>query len=147
MQRISTTVLGLAGRPEAARLRALAEQLGEHANVRAVLPAAEDPVLDRAVAAWRETAGTHVPFVVHDADPLAEVAVAWADRWDAAGAGAGAGAGTVGRLEVAVQAVLQRWRAGSLDEPSSVWWSSAGTRPASRHGSRGSAPPKRSTTP
>jgi hypothetical protein len=61
------------------------------------------------VAAWREVAGAHVPFVVHDADPLADVADAWVDRWD--------GAGDVGRLEVCVQAALQRWRAGTLDLP------------------------------
>jgi hypothetical protein len=109
VQRIATTVLGLVGSPDAARLRDLADRLGEHANVRAVLPGPEEPSLDRAVAAWREVAGAHVPFVVHDADPLAEVAAAWVDRWD--------GAGDVGRLEVCTQATLQRWRAGSLDLP------------------------------
>ena len=62
-----------------------------------------------AVEAWGEAARAHVPFVVHDADPLAEVGSAWVDRWD--------GAGDVGRLEVAVQAVLQRWRAGTLELP------------------------------
>jgi hypothetical protein len=109
VQRIATTVLGLVGSPGEERLRALADALGTHANIRAVLPDAEDPPLDRAVAAWREAAGAHGPFVVHDADPLAAVAAAWVDRWD--------GAGDVGRLEVAVQAVLQRWRAGTLELP------------------------------
>jgi hypothetical protein len=109
VQRIATTVLGLVGSPDAARLRDLAGRLGEHANVRAVLPDPQDPAIDRAVAAWREVAGAHVPFVVHDADPLADVADAWVDRWD--------GAGDVGRLEVCVQAALQRWRAGTLDLP------------------------------
>jgi hypothetical protein len=109
MQRVSTTVLGLVGSPEPARLRELASRLGEHANVRAALPEADDLALDRAVAAWREAAGAHLPFLVHDADPLAEVAAAWVDRWD--------GTQDVGRLEVAVQAVLQRWRAGSLELP------------------------------
>ena len=109
MQRISTTVLGLVGSPDAARLRELTGRLGEHGNVRAVLPDADEPPLDRAVAAWRQAAGAHVPYLVHDADPLAEVAAAWVDRWD--------GAGDVGRLEVAVQATLQRWRAGSLQLP------------------------------
>ncbi len=109
MQRISTTVLGLVGSPDAARLRELTGRLGEHGNVRAVLPDADEPPLDRAVAAWRQAAGAHVPYLVHDADPLAEVAAAWVDRWD--------GAGDVGRLEVAVQAALQRWRAGSLQLP------------------------------
>lgn len=109
MQRIATTVLGLVGSPDGSRLRELAGRLGERANVRAVLPDAEAPLIDRAVAAWRETAGAHLPFIVHDADPLAEVAAAWVDRWD--------GAGDIGRLEVAVQAVLQRWRAGTLELP------------------------------
>lgn len=109
MQRIATTVLGLVGSPDGSRLRALGGRLGERANVRAVLPEPEEPAIDRAVAAWRETAGAHLPFIVHDADPLAEVAGAWVDRWD--------GAGDVGRLEVAVQAVLQRWRAGTLELP------------------------------
>jgi hypothetical protein len=109
MQRIATTVLGLVGSPEPARLRALAHRLGERANVRAVLPEADDPSIDRAVAAWRETAGAHLPFIVHDADPLADAAAAWVDRWD--------GAGDIGRLEIAVQAVLQRWRAGTLELP------------------------------
>jgi hypothetical protein len=109
VQRISTTVLGLVGSPAAARLRELTGRLGEHGNVRAVLPDADEPPLDRAVAAWRQAAGAHVPYLVHDADPLAEVAAAWVDRWD--------GAGDVGRLEVAVQAALQRWRAGSLQLP------------------------------
>jgi hypothetical protein len=109
VQRIATTVLGLVGSPDPLRLRALARGLGERANVRAVLPEADDPSIDRAVAAWRETAGAHLPFIVHDADPLAEVAAAWVDRWD--------GAGDIGRLEIAVQAVLQRWRAGTLELP------------------------------
>ena len=109
VQHISTTVLGLVGSPDPARLRALAGGLGERANVRAVLPEADEPALDRAVAAWRAAAGAHLPFLVHDADPLAEVAAAWVDRWD--------GAGDIGRLEVAVQAALQRWRAGSLALP------------------------------
>jgi len=109
VQRIATTVLGLVGSPDDSRLRALGGRLGERTNVRAVLPEADDPSIDRAVAAWRETAGAHLPFIVHDADPLAEVAAAWVDRWD--------GAGDVGRLEIAVQAVLQRWRAGTLELP------------------------------
>jgi hypothetical protein len=109
MQRIATTVLGLVGSPDPTRLRTLARGLGERANVRAVLPEVDDPSIDRAVAAWRETAGAHLPFIVHDADPLAEVAAAWVDRWD--------GAGDIGRLEIAVQAVLQRWRAGTLELP------------------------------
>lgn len=109
MQRIATTVLGVVGAPDAERRRELVAALGQGANVRAVLPDPEGAPIDRAVEAWREAARAHVPFVVHDADPLAEVGSAWVDRWD--------GAGDVGRLEVAVQAVLQRWRAGTVELP------------------------------
>lgn len=109
MQRIATTVLGLVGSPDQPRLRELVGALGNRANVRAVLPEVDEPAIDRAMAAWREAAGAHLPFIVHEADPLADVAAAWVDRWD--------GAGDVGRLEIAVQAVLQRWRAGTLELP------------------------------
>ena len=109
MQRIATTVLGIVGAPDDDRLRVLAAALGEGANVRAVLPDAGEPPLDRAVEAWREAARAHVPFIVHDADPLAEVAAAWRERWE--------GSDEVGRLEVAAHGVLQRWRAGSLQLP------------------------------
>jgi hypothetical protein len=109
VQRISTTVLTVVGAASDADLRALASQLGEGSNVRALLPELDAPTLDRAVAAWSEAARAHVPYVVHDADPLAEVASAWTDRWD--------GSDEVGRLEVAVAGVLQRWRARTLELP------------------------------
>ncbi|MDQ4130412.1 MAG: hypothetical protein M3133_05395, partial [Actinomycetota bacterium] len=97
------------GAPSGEELGALAASLGEAANVRAVVADAHDAPLDRAVTAWGEAARAHIPYVVHDSDPLAEVAAAWIDRWE--------GSGDVGRLEVAVQAVLQRWRARSLELP------------------------------
>ena len=109
MQRVATTVLAVVGSPADEDLRALAGSLGEAANIRAALPDADAAPLDRAVAAWGEAARAHIPYLVHDADPLAEVAVAWTDRWEETG--------EVGRLEVAVQAVLQRWRARSLELP------------------------------
>ena len=109
MQRIATTVLALVGSPSAEDLRVLARFLGEAANVRSTLPAADAPPLDRAVAAWAEATSAHIPYLVHDADPLAEVAAAWIDRWD--------DVGDIGRLEVAVQAVMQRWRARTLELP------------------------------
>lgn len=108
-RRVATTVLAVVGARPGEELRTLAASLGQAANVRAVLPAADLPPLDRAVAAWGEAVRAHIPYVVHDADPLADVAAAWVDRWD--------GTGDVGRLEVAAQAVLQRWRAGALDLP------------------------------
>jgi hypothetical protein len=109
MQRVATTVLALAGARPAEQLRALVASLGEAANVRAVVPDVDAAPLDRAVAAWDEAVRAHIPYFVHDADPLADVAAAWIDRMD--------GRGDVGRLEVAVQAVLQRWRAGSVELP------------------------------
>ncbi|MFN2555527.1 MAG: hypothetical protein ABR592_01410 [Nitriliruptorales bacterium] len=109
MQRIASTVLTLVGAPPGEELRALAASLGAAANVRAVLPDADDASLERAITAWGEAARAHIPYVVHDADPLAEVAKAWIERWE--------GSGEVGQLEVAVQAVLQRWRARSLELP------------------------------
>jgi hypothetical protein len=109
MQRVATTVLTLVGALPVDELRAIAASLGKAANVRAVLPAPEAAPIDRAMAAWGEATRVHIPYLVHDADPLAEVAAAWVDRWD--------GTGGIGRLEVAVQAVLQRWRARSLELP------------------------------
>ncbi len=109
MQRIASTVLALVGAPPREELRALAASLGEAANVRAVVPETDGAPLDRAAAAWGEAARAHIPYVVHDADPLADVAAAWTERWE--------GSGEVGGLEVAVRAVLQRWRARSLELP------------------------------
>lgn len=106
MQRISSTVLAVVDHdPD----RGLPHALGVGANVRAVVPDPSDPPLDRAVAAWREAARTHLAYVVHDADPLAEVVDRWVERWDA-------GADLAG-LDVDVQAVLARWRAGTLQLP------------------------------
>lgn len=65
--------------------------------------------MTRAVAAWREARRAHVPFLVHDADPLADVAEAWVSRLD--------GTGPLGELEVAVRKTLVRWRAGLLELP------------------------------
>ncbi len=109
MQRAASTVLALVGATPPEDMRRLAGSLGEAANVRAVLPEPESPPLDRATAAWREAVRAHIPYVVHDADPLDEVAAAWVDRWEEDG--------DVGRLEVTVRAVLERWRAGAVELP------------------------------
>lgn len=109
MQRVATTVLALVGAPPVQDLRALAASLGETVNIRAVLPEADAPPLDRAVAAWGEAAHAHIPYLVHDADPLTEVSAAWVERWE--------GTGDPGRLEVAIHEVLRRWRARSLELP------------------------------
>lgn len=105
MQRVSTTVIGLVG----ARAREATEALGAAANVRAVIPDPDADPLDRAVEAWREASGAHVPYLAHDADPLADVADAWVRWYDQQGAR--------GDLEVAVEAALTRWRARSVELP------------------------------
>lgn len=105
MQRSSATVVALVGAGSGELLSGLARAGG----VRAV---AVDPALDpieRAVAAQHGTAGAGAALAVHDADPLAAVAGAWARLFD--------GGGAIGELEVARAAVVQRWRAGAFDLP------------------------------
>jgi hypothetical protein len=79
------------------------------ANVRVVRPDADAPALDRAVVAWEQARRTSTPYLLHDADPLAWVADAWARRFQERG--------SAGDLEVAVAETLARWRARSLDLP------------------------------
>jgi hypothetical protein len=104
MQRASTTVVVLVGPGTATLLRTLEEA----ANVRA-LHLDEASPLDRAVAASQQAAGAHVPYLVHDADPLARVVDAWARYFDEAG--------PIGELEVAVSHTLARARTGALELP------------------------------
>ena len=104
MDRHATTVVALVG-PQAG---AGASSLRNRANVRVALPDEEGPA-DRARAAWRLAAGMSVPYLVHDADPLAAVVDAWVRRFDEAG--------PVGELEVAVADVVTRWRARSVGLP------------------------------
>jgi hypothetical protein len=81
MQRISTTVIGLVG--EGAR--ACAEGLARAPNIRVELPDPAAPPLERAAAAWQAATSTQLPYLVHDADPLALVAASIATlasgRW------------------------------------------------------------------
>jgi hypothetical protein len=79
------------------------------ANVRVRRPDPDLPALDRAVAVWDQARGTAVPYLLHDADPLAVTADTWVARFE--------GGGTPGALEVAVATTLARWRARSLDLP------------------------------
>jgi hypothetical protein len=79
------------------------------ANVRVLRPDADAAALDRAVMAWEQARRTSTPYLMHDADPLAWVADAWARRFQAEG--------SAGDLEVAVAETLARWRARSLDLP------------------------------
>ena len=105
MQRISTTVIGLVGE----RARPTAEGLERAANIRVELPDPAAAPMDRAVAAWQAAASAHLPYLVHDADPLALVADAWVRRFDEQG--------PAGELEVAVRETLARWRARTIDLP------------------------------
>src|SRR5262249_28258984 len=105
MQRASTTVVVLVGAGTAAAFRTLEGAT----NVRVLHVDDEDSPLDRAVAATREAAGAHIPYLVHDADPLALVADAWARYFD--------GSGPVGELEVAVSDTVARARTGALELP------------------------------
>ena len=98
MDRHATTVVAVVG----TGARAAVESLRGRANVRVV-------VTDDPEAAWRLAAGASVPYLVHDADPLAAVADAWVRRFDEGGA--------VGELEVAVADVVARWRSGSVGLP------------------------------
>ncbi len=104
MDRHATTVVAVVG----TGARRAVESLRGRANVRVVVPG-EEGVADRAGAAWRLAAGTSVPYLVHDADPLAAVADAWVRRFDEVGA--------AGELEVAVADVVARWRARSVGLP------------------------------
>lgn len=92
--------------------RSVLTSLTSAANVTLVL--ADDTLTPaaRSVAAWRDARSAATPYVVHDADPLAEVAAAWTARYDEAGA--------VGDLEVAVSAAVARFRRGEVDLPDSL---------------------------
>jgi hypothetical protein len=104
-QRTSTTVVAVVGTDAAACV----ERLGRAANVVPVTVDADEPPLDRAVAAWSDAARSHSPYFVHDADPLAAVADAWVRRYDEEG--------PIGELEVAEVETLARWRVGSIELP------------------------------
>jgi hypothetical protein len=78
-------------------------------NVRVFETDPAAPALDRAVAACERARSSAAPYLVHDADPLAVVAEAWAAWFD--------GQGARGDLELAVTETLARWRTGALDLP------------------------------
>jgi hypothetical protein len=102
--KVNTTVVAVVAPPEIDPLDGL-----HAANVRVRRPDPQAPALDRAVAVWEQARGTAAPYLVHDADPLADAADAWVARFE--------GRGVPGSLEVAVAATLARWRARSLDLP------------------------------
>jgi hypothetical protein len=104
MQRISTTVVALIG-PDASRRT---RQVGEAANVLAVVPDGDQP-LDRAAAAWASAVSTSRTYFVHDADPLKAVATDWAALYD--------GTGKRGDLETSIANALARWRSRTIELP------------------------------
>ncbi|WP_307874874.1 hypothetical protein [Frankia nepalensis] len=116
MHRLSSTVVCVVGPDPTASpdtvTRSVVAPLASAANVTLVLPDDTMSPGARAAAAWRECRGVATPYVVHDADPLAEVAAAWTARYDEAGA--------VGDLEVAVAAAADRFRRGEVDMPDSL---------------------------
>jgi hypothetical protein len=79
------------------------------ANVRVLRPDPDLAPLDRAKVVWDQARRTSASYLVHDADPLAWIADAWAARFE--------GRGVVGDLEVAVSETVSRWRARNLDLP------------------------------
>src|SRR5437870_1910813 len=105
MQRASTTVVVLVGPGTATLL----QMLEDAANVRVLHLDDNSSPLDRAVAATRQAGGAHIPYLVHDADPLARGVDAWARYFDEAG--------PIGELEVAVSDTLARARTGALELP------------------------------
>jgi hypothetical protein len=112
------------------------------ANVRVVRSDPDAPAFERSAAVWEQARRTTAPYLVHDADPLALVAEAWARRFE--------GQGVAGDLEVAVAATLARWRARSLDLPDYYLVVDAeDLRPTLRHwflGLMGAAAPTRVVT-
>jgi hypothetical protein len=104
MQLANTTVIAAVGPGDLAALDAI------HAsNVRVVRPDASAAPLERAVMACSEARRTGASYCLHDADPLASVAQAWAGRFDREA--------VAGELELAVAATVTRWRARSLELP------------------------------
>ena len=97
MRRVNSTVVVVAGE-QAADVIAGLDGLG---NVRAIHRPPEETMA--AVARATST------YVVHDADPLAEVSGAWADFFD--------GTGVTGALEVAIEQALAGLRADRLMLP------------------------------
>ncbi|MEV1174510.1 hypothetical protein [Nonomuraea sp. NPDC049784] len=100
MRRLSSTVVVVAG-DGAADVVAGLDRLH---NVRAI------PRGERRPAEVMEIAGrSAATYVVHDADPLADVATAWTAYFD--------GTGVAGALEVAIEAALGELRADRLTLP------------------------------
>jgi hypothetical protein len=134
---VNTTVVVVVAPDDAAPLDDI-----HAANVRVLRTEADVAPLERARAASEQARRTTTPYLMHDADPLAWVAEAWAQRFE--------GHGAAGDLEVAVAETLARWRARSLDLPDYyLVVDPEGIRPTLRHwflGLLASAAPARVVT-
>jgi len=100
MRRLTSTVVVVAGDRAGDLIKGLD---GLH-NVRAIVREERTPAEVTDLAA-RSSA----TYVVHDADPLADVATAWTEFFD--------GTGVVGALEVAIESALAELRADRLALP------------------------------
>jgi hypothetical protein len=120
MQRIMSTVIAVVGE----HAGALVESLGAAANVRTSRPDPDRAPLERAVAAWSEAVGSRSPYLLHDADPLADVATAWVRRYDEQG--------PAGELELAIRETVLRWRARAIELPDYYLVLDPGGWPATR---------------
>lgn len=99
MQRLSTTVIALVGE-DAERV---AQGVEGGLNLR-LLPATGDPL-----TTWSAVVRTRAPYCAILDDPLAEVAAAWTELFEAREA--------TGALEIAVSGVRARIASGALDLP------------------------------
>lgn len=106
---VNTTVIAVVAPPAAGTGHADPLDDVRGTNVRVLRTDADAPALERAIKAWEQARRTSTPYLLHDADPLAWVADAWAKRFE--------GPNVAGDLEVAVAETLARWRARSLDLP------------------------------
>jgi hypothetical protein len=104
MLSVNTTVVAVVAPPGVSPL-----DQARAANVRVLRPDPERSVLERAQDAWQQAHATSTSYLLHDADPLAWIADAWAARFE--------GRGAVGDLEVAVSETVARWRARTLELP------------------------------
>ncbi|NEE03137.1 hypothetical protein [Phytoactinopolyspora halotolerans] len=99
MSRPNSTVAVLVG----ADSSAMVNRLDSLANVRGITSGDSDE------SPHRRAAQSHAAYVVHDADPLADVAAAWTGFFD--------GKGEPGTLEVAVEAALAALRRQDVSLP------------------------------
>ena len=109
MLSVNTTVIAVVAPPAAGTGDAGPLDDVRATNVRVLRIDADAPALERAASAYEQARRTRTPYLLHDADPLAWVADAWAQRFE--------GPNVAGALEVAVAETLARWRARSLDLP------------------------------